>query len=793
MPDAVPATRFAPAGELPPRYEPLHRLGAGGSGEVWSIRDRVSGRVLALKVLASGAGDAEIGALVREAVALSGLEGLGVPRVTAFGALRDGRRYMVRELVLGQSLAEVLEGRDAPWIAPIASACDQLTAVHRAGLLHGDVKPANIIVGEGGRGTLVDLGLAAPWRDGGAAAQGLTPKYAAPELLDGEPLTVRAEVYAIGATLGEALARRGRELQDEVRRALFAVVARATEPLPAARWPSVDEFASALRRAGDLPPPSAGLEPPWPVLGLDETADLLLDCLRELAEGGALAIEGPRGAGRTTLARRLGWTLGVADRVVAMVDAAPREAKEGLSAADVIDLELAREGPRARGSAAPPVIIVDDAEALDEAGVDALRRASRSGALLVLVAARAWVEAIHEGPCVPFVVPPMDARAAEALLRRSVPSLPDALRPYLVHRVDGRPGPLRAAVRRLAGRVIVSEEDVAAALAEPGSGSIPPASASRTQAIDDAARALDMGRFDDAARELDALGEARGAAERVRIGLLRARIAVGRGETQGALAELAAIEADALAHKDSARTWRGLRARALLRGGQYAEAARLARMVVDACADDAVAADAWSVRGVALAFTGEDTPAREALDQAVRVARALGEPRAEAVALGSAAIAHQRAGRNAEARAAYEASLAAAEKARDAATVAAMRLNLAGLAQAEGDLALAIAHLEAAVDMGRRSGNGATVTQSLLNLANLELYLGRWARARVSIDLLSARRDELAPAARAQLLGLEAEHATRTGDIARGGILYDETAKAWDEQGRPRDAAESRL
>ena len=107
---------------LPPRYEPVQRLGAGGGGEVWSVRDRVSGRELALKVLSSDAGPAEIDALVREAVALSGLEGLGVPRVVAFGALADGRRYMVRELVEGHSLDEALQHEEGPWLEPIASA-----------------------------------------------------------------------------------------------------------------------------------------------------------------------------------------------------------------------------------------------------------------------------------------------------------------------------------------------------------------------------------------------------------------------------------------------------------------------------------------------------------------------------------------------------------------------------------------------------------------------------------------------------------------------------------------------
>src|SRR5271166_2764795 len=112
----------APVGVFPPRYDTLRCLGAGGGGEVWAVRDRVSGRVLALKVLSRDAGDAEIDALVQEAVALSGLEGLGVPRVIAFGALQDRRRYMVRELVEGRSLDDVLQEGEAPWIEPIASA-----------------------------------------------------------------------------------------------------------------------------------------------------------------------------------------------------------------------------------------------------------------------------------------------------------------------------------------------------------------------------------------------------------------------------------------------------------------------------------------------------------------------------------------------------------------------------------------------------------------------------------------------------------------------------------------------
>ena len=191
-----------PTFTMPARYEAVARLGKGGGGEVWAVRDRVTSAVLALKVLSEDAGENEVMALVREAVTLSGLEGLGVPKVVAFGSLPGvggkltTRRFLVREMVDGKSLEDVIESGEGEWLRPVAGAADQLTVLHRAGLFHGDIKPANIIVGDDGTGTLVDLGLATPWREGGARAKGLTPKYAAPELLIGDPLTVRGEVSA---------------------------------------------------------------------------------------------------------------------------------------------------------------------------------------------------------------------------------------------------------------------------------------------------------------------------------------------------------------------------------------------------------------------------------------------------------------------------------------------------------------------------------------------------------------------------------------------------------------------
>src|SRR5262249_28039604 len=157
--------------------------------------------------------------------------------------------------------------------------------------------------------------------------------------------------------------------------------------------------------------------------------------------------------------------------------------------------------------------------------------------------------------------------------------------------------------------------------------------------------------------------------------------------------------------------WSIARARTAMRSGDSAEAARLASSAVGA-QDDAIGADALAVHGLALAFLGgEEESAKKSLEAAVGLARKVQEPRIEAVALVSIAIAHQRGGRAKEAREAYEAALTSAEKARDAWTLASARLNLANLAKNDGDLAQSLVHLEGALDMGRRAGGLIAVQQ----------------------------------------------------------------------------------
>jgi transcriptional regulator with GAF, ATPase, and Fis domain len=783
---------------FPPRYEPISPLGKGGGGEVWSARDRITGRAVAFKILAEDADEGEMLALVREAVALSGLEGLGVPRVLRFGRLpKSGRAYLVRELVEGKSLADRLTepGAAEELFSAVAQAADQLTRLHRALLLHGDIKPANVIVGPNGRATIVDLGLAAAFREGGERPSGLTPRYAAPELLAGAPLTVRAEVYALGVTLREVLTVASVSIPVGTLAALEEVVARATAPDPANRYPSADEVASAVRRAAGLPGEDAESDAlAWPVVGLDAPAAALGAQIETLRRGGGVVVTGPVGAGKSTLLRRVAWWLGVQGRAVAWVEAA-----EAPDSGQALDLELA-----AHESTNDVVLIVDDADRLAKPELTRLAELRAAGARLVVAFDPERLAEGMPGPTLElFAVPPLDAERAREMVRLAIPSLGGAVTDHVIQRAGGFPGKLRAIVETIARAPVVHPGDVDRLLAE---------EEERGTDRERALRLLDRGHLEEAAELLERLSGDKSPA----MAFARARLYTNRGDPVRALAELEGVREEAITGADPeiAAGFLLHTARALLRAGDHAGAEKSAmeatvRAGLVAAADDAapsprtetpraralvgIAADALAVSGLAQSFSSRHDQAKGTLARAVRLASALGEPRILSVALGSLAFALQRDDQLDAAKGAYQQALAAAEQAGDAGSVATTRLNLAGIAKTQGDLAAALLHLEAAVDMGRRSGRVATLRQALLNLANLELYLGRLARARVSIDALVLQRDDLGPHQRAQLYALEAEHASRSGDLASAERLCRACAEAYDAIDRGIDAAEARL
>ncbi|MEZ4375380.1 MAG: sigma 54-interacting transcriptional regulator [Polyangiaceae bacterium] len=777
--------------ELPTRYETLQRLGEGGGGEVWAVRDRHTQEKLALKMLSPTASEREMTALVREAVALSGLEGLGVPRVVRFGRLpKSGRPFMLRELVEGQSLQALIETGDSDAATrALVRAADQVTLLHRAGMLHGDIKPHNIIVEANGRATLVDLGLAAPWRETGTRPEGLTPRYAAPELLEGKPLTVRAEVYALGVTIADIIAAASKTMNPRVRRELMDVSARATAVDPRERHPSADELATAIRRAGGLKAASSrhDAHEVWPVLGIDAISSQLQHSVAKLSRGKKLWLDGPLGSGRSVLLRRLAWSIGVEGRPLVWIDDHVVEDAAALEA-ELVEFE-------GKGGV---TILIDDAHLLPERGLELIKQLNSEGARLVIVG-----DSELQAGAKRFEVPRLEQHHAEELVRRAMPSLTGRLLAHVVNASNGRPGALRGLVETLAAQPVASEADIDRALAGESSA---PGSDLPQSPYERAVYFLERGRFNDAAQAMDevdrlkAEGESttvpntpESRSERLALETLRARLELGLGDSTSALSRLEKVAGLAKERRGTheAKLWMLYVGRAYVATGDYSRALEVLAQLVDE--DGPLGAEASAFHGLGAAYLGNTEQALADLESAVRRAREHDAPRVEAVALVSRGLVLQRDDRIEEAREAYEQCIVAGERAGDAGLLSTAQLNLAGLLKVSGDVAGAIEHFEAAVDMGRRSGRRSTTRNALLNLANTDLYLGRLARARRASSFLEEQRSSLPPVLNAQLSGLQAELASRVGEVDRAVRLYEGCAAAYEAVGRGIDSAEARL
>ncbi|HWZ93303.1 MAG TPA: sigma 54-interacting transcriptional regulator, partial [Polyangiaceae bacterium] len=597
---------------------------------------------------------------------------------------------------------------------------------------------------------------------------GLTPRYAAPELFEGAPLTVRAEVYALGVTLAEIVSESRRSsLRDEVLNELMTVAKRATLAHPAERFPSVDEFASALRRAaglGALPEGGADQVGLWPVVGIDATSAQLLERVRGLEPAAFLQIVGPPGSGRTALLRRVAWSLGVLGSPLAWIE----DVTQGAS----LHAELS-----AHGSLRGVWVLVDDADALSPENLAVLSAARSEGARLVTVGG-----GTIGGAAQSFAVPPLDEHAAIDLLRHAVPSLTQSLLKRVFEVSGGRPGELRRLVRIIASDAVASSDDFERVVGSVNVQSVLPA-----DPLERALYFLDRGRFNDAKTALDSLADD----ARVAVAIARARLLLGLGDAQGARSLLSEV-APRAAHDAAEQALLELYlARAEVGAGEYQRALVLLEPLLGE--GSPLSTEALAYRGLALSMLGKHDDARQALDRSLAQAAAQAVPRLEALALASLGLVLQRSDRIDEAGDAYKRAIAAAERASDAGVLATVQLNLAGLLKIRGDIAGAIEHFEAAVDMGRRSGRRSSALQALLNLANTDLYLGRLARARSSIETLQEQRADLSAVMCAQLSGLEADLELRQGNVEPAVQKYEACAEAFDALGRGIDAAEARL
>lgn len=190
------------------RYQVTGWLGRGGFAEVFSARDPLLRRDVALKVLLPHhAADADLRRrFLAEARALARLRHPHIVGVYDIGEA-DGAPFFTMELIAGETLASLLavgwrldDGRIMSLLRDVASALD---ALHAAGLVHRDVKPANVLVDGAGRAVLMDLGLseettAPPPRDGAADSVLGTPAVMAPEQIRGEAAGPAADIYALG-------------------------------------------------------------------------------------------------------------------------------------------------------------------------------------------------------------------------------------------------------------------------------------------------------------------------------------------------------------------------------------------------------------------------------------------------------------------------------------------------------------------------------------------------------------------------------------------------------------------
>lgn len=184
-------------------------LSHGVMGDVWQGRDLRRHRDVAVKFprVPDGADDGEIARWFRhETRAMAAVRHPGVPAVLDSGTER-GRPFMVMRLVRGNSLSDLLAARGrlpASGVAEIgAQVCAALAAVHEAGLVHGDVEPANLMMAPDGTVRLVDFGLAAVVGSPQPRPRHIRglPKHSAPELGRGAGVGAAGDLYALGCTL----------------------------------------------------------------------------------------------------------------------------------------------------------------------------------------------------------------------------------------------------------------------------------------------------------------------------------------------------------------------------------------------------------------------------------------------------------------------------------------------------------------------------------------------------------------------------------------------------------------
>jgi eukaryotic-like serine/threonine-protein kinase len=231
------------------RFSLSGNLGEGSQGVVYSVDDRDCSRELAVKVMCSDSNEPEeVSRFIREAQITAQLEHPGVVPVHDIGVLRDGRFFYSMKRVQGQQLAEYMQNRSGrsehrfALLELFLRVGQTIAFAHSRGVIHRDIKPRNIMVGEFGEVLLMDWGLAKhvgsseggstigtqmvanPYQTVNGTAIG-TPAYMSPEQASGEVATLdrRCDIYSLGVILYEMLSGQSPYQRGNVQRVLAQV------------------------------------------------------------------------------------------------------------------------------------------------------------------------------------------------------------------------------------------------------------------------------------------------------------------------------------------------------------------------------------------------------------------------------------------------------------------------------------------------------------------------------------------------------------------------------------------
>ncbi len=193
------------------RYRLERLLGTGGMASVWLARDDRLNRAVAIKVISDSLAvdDAYVTRFEREARVAAGLSHQNLVRVFDYDAESD-RPLLITEYVDGGTLAERLKDERRQALDLERLALDLLAAldhIHGAGIVHRDVKPANVLFAEDGRALLTDFGIAHPEDATRLTQTGQvigTLRYLAPEVAEGRPATPQSDLFSCGVLLREA-------------------------------------------------------------------------------------------------------------------------------------------------------------------------------------------------------------------------------------------------------------------------------------------------------------------------------------------------------------------------------------------------------------------------------------------------------------------------------------------------------------------------------------------------------------------------------------------------------------